>query len=1233
MSGNTAGMGRIINNFGDALSGTPWEWSAALAAPTGPGNAGKIVAAGDSDAFLLARYNPDGTLDTSFGGNNTGFNKQRFDQLNPEWQLTGQCSDAIAQADGKLVLAGSVYGPSTGYDFAVARFNADGTVDATFGNTGAAATDFGPGTDARANALAIDPGTGAITLAGFAGGDLAIARYTATGAPDTTFGNGTGKLTIDLGATADIAYGVTLQPADGKILVTGRSGSDLVVARFNSNGTPDTSFNLTGRRLLDIGGPGDFGYEVAVDPLGRILAAGEAGGHVLLVRLTDYGLPDTTFGGGDGILQDAALAGYWWGVSFQADGRLLVGGGGTDNTPAALPALILGRYLDDGTPDPTFGEGGRVISATGLSRTEVHALGVLDPGEGKISVAGMTLSATGMYDFLIAQYLPENGALIAPAAPSDLTASVFSDTQIDVTYTDNSSDEEGFILEASTDGENFFPVGYADADETSASAEGLDPSTVYWLRVRAENDGVESEPSPAVKTRTAVDGTLATTPVGSYLITASGTYEYPDQPPVFPTLEDDVRYRLTVSGGCSSGSDRANLDQVFAGDAEYIWRMDSLGGGMGPEDIYESINIGLRVSGVEGSTFWGFYNPYYGLYSVDVIGTGDELAAVYQGLAGADLQGQFTLTIDRLSSAWIVAQDSVGGEANEDALTFEVHRSFTGAAEDVTFDLAGEASEGSDYTLTLSSGSGHTVHFESGQSVATITLTPLDDSTPEWTKDIVITLAGVPAQPDGTGTETGGEIVGDDLGLAIEGPEDSEAGHILFVNNNDDDGNDVPDFLDAVASADDPDLIPMHLTVPADEKAGATVTLSLDSAAVRVWDSPAKHGFSHMVVDAGSPTYTWVIGEQVVPDTLWVEVIEPSLALRDVSMTILASDAPARQPPKNPTTTQATTRATGAKVAIREGLVDVTGRKPEKVYSGQNIFLQGEVLPAALDTVTYAWDVPGKAAFDYQIAPDGKATSIIPLSGEWITRQYVSIHWIDGGEHRAVKLNATVGGVTVSRDTTFDVVRPDVHVTCVTQDAFTVTPDNGRVRIEWGNQGNPGQWYGIRFSQPAFPVDKYPGETCWVQLIEREITRVKDDGTWYVQDVQPIPPNIPPNIDASFPYSAAQDAVDIPGTNFAWDLVEELQTTMYAKMILMYRPVKRGGSDSIWIPLRQVNWYMFYEAANTSGTPDGWEILNRGFANDPPDSELVELPEWWRSIQEAAPAYDPNNHPTYIEEM
>ena len=234
---------------------------------------GKLVAAGESwnvleDDFALARYNPDGSLDTNFNG--TG-------KVTTPIGSSDDYADALVlQPDGKLVAAGgSSNGPND--HFALARYNPDGSLDTNFKGTGKVTTVVGA--DDWVNALVLQP-DGKLVAAGVSyqgsNSNFALARYNPDGSLDTTF-HGTGMVTTPIGSGNAFLYALVLQP-DGKLVAAGDSwnGSNYVfaLARYNPDGSLDTSFKGTGKVTTAIGPGDDQANALVLQPDGKLVTAG-----------------------------------------------------------------------------------------------------------------------------------------------------------------------------------------------------------------------------------------------------------------------------------------------------------------------------------------------------------------------------------------------------------------------------------------------------------------------------------------------------------------------------------------------------------------------------------------------------------------------------------------------------------------------------------------------------------------------------------------------------------------------------------------------------------------------------------------------------------------------------------------------------------------------------------------------------------------------------------------------
>jgi uncharacterized delta-60 repeat protein len=236
-----------------------------------------LTAALLAGAMLLlaeAAWATPGALDTSFGSGGKVITGSGYDNV---------AYGVAIQPDGKIVAAGksrkfAVNGADYDYDFTLARRNADGSPDGSFDGDGIVTTAFGSAYD-YARAVALQP-DGKIVAAGFssngANDDFALARYNPDGSLDTGF-DGDGKVTTALGSSYDDAYALALQP-DGKIVVAGSSSNgtnnDFALARYNPNGSLDASFDADGKLTTAIGSYFDSVYAVALQPDGKIVAAG-----------------------------------------------------------------------------------------------------------------------------------------------------------------------------------------------------------------------------------------------------------------------------------------------------------------------------------------------------------------------------------------------------------------------------------------------------------------------------------------------------------------------------------------------------------------------------------------------------------------------------------------------------------------------------------------------------------------------------------------------------------------------------------------------------------------------------------------------------------------------------------------------------------------------------------------------------------------------------------------------
>ena len=365
--------------------------------------AGKVLVAGTSGGRLAAaRYLADGTPDLTFGGAGTG-----WCALDVPGHQVSDVRAAVGH-DGRVVLAGTAVG--TG-EFVVARLTAAGTPDRTFAAGGAdgdgRATVRFPAGPAVARAVTVDA-AGRPVVAGSVGADFAVARLTAAGVADPTFGGGDGRVAADFGGgRVDAAHAVGVQ-ADGRVVLAGSSASaatglaDAAVARLNADGSQDRSFGPSGngRMRVDLGGRHDVARGLAVLPAGA--AGGGAG--LLLVGSSDGDGGDSG-DSGDALLVRLGAAG---GVvrKLRADvegsangaaavavdartGRFVVAGSAR-HPGAGGPFAVVSRYKADLAPDASFGAGGHAVVYGGGGAAEgalSRAVGVSVRPDGGVLVA------------------------------------------------------------------------------------------------------------------------------------------------------------------------------------------------------------------------------------------------------------------------------------------------------------------------------------------------------------------------------------------------------------------------------------------------------------------------------------------------------------------------------------------------------------------------------------------------------------------------------------------------------------------------------------------------------------------------------------------------------------------------------------------------------------------------------------------------------------------------------
>jgi len=386
--------GKVVTDFTNST-----DWLSRIAVQPD----GKIIAIGDthpSHRGALSRYNSDGTLDTTFG--NGG-------KVITAATVRESAAGLLILPNGKIMISGSISVPTeSDTSFVLLRFNSDGSVDPTFGNGGTVTTNINNDND-RAYALArqsdgkiVAAGKRGIQFypSEQRKGNVALARYNPDGSLDATFGNG-GIVVNDFGQGLEsYALEVIIQP-DGRIIIAGESSYQFLVARYNSNGMLDTTFGDDGFALINFSNNWDHGRDAVLQADGKIILVGIAEVNTpydsfAVARVNPDGSLDQSFGNGGKVIM--VNRGDLQAAALQNDGKLIaLGTSGYD--------FQLLRFNLNGSLDSTFGNSGTVTTTFGGSVADGSDL-VLQ-SDGKLLAGGLTSSDIyfNNSDFALARYV------------------------------------------------------------------------------------------------------------------------------------------------------------------------------------------------------------------------------------------------------------------------------------------------------------------------------------------------------------------------------------------------------------------------------------------------------------------------------------------------------------------------------------------------------------------------------------------------------------------------------------------------------------------------------------------------------------------------------------------------------------------------------------------------------------------------------------------------------------
>lgn len=388
---------------------------------------GKILVTGYTEGLsvfrmFIVRYDTSGHPDPTF--------TPVISNLSPAGEIS---LDIAVQADGKIVIAGQTDN-FPNYLLLIARYNSDGSPDSSFGNNGYVLSAVG--SSATAAELAIQP-DGKILVAGTtfqSSNDMLLMRFQSDGSIDSSFGQN-GKALLDINNNPQEGIAMALQP-DGKIVVAGSTASmqtafDAVCARYLPNGLPDLNFGTNGVYISTQNTTDDdAAYGIALQPDGKIVLAGYTYTNFtysdnLIIRLDSAGIPDNTFNGNgyvvhNGNSNDHAATN----VLIQPDGKIVI----TGHRYNTNKDLMLARFNATGTIDTTFGNAGNVY--TDIAQDLDQSTASVIQSDGKILLTGYYFDS-GIENMVVTRYLPnatvslnevaaESGILIWPQPASEL---------------------------------------------------------------------------------------------------------------------------------------------------------------------------------------------------------------------------------------------------------------------------------------------------------------------------------------------------------------------------------------------------------------------------------------------------------------------------------------------------------------------------------------------------------------------------------------------------------------------------------------------------------------------------------------------------------------------------------------------------------------------------------------------------------------------------------------------
>ncbi|HQA76519.1 MAG TPA: T9SS type A sorting domain-containing protein [Salinivirgaceae bacterium] len=613
---------------------------------------GKIIIVGEakpsSFSFTVIRLNNDGSFDSSFGTNGVVQSSH----------ASGARGRGVAlQSDGKIVVCGSSWAGGSNYSALVVRYNANGTIDNTFGVNG-----FAHLTGLYNSKRVAIQGDGKIVIGGFSSNDnYGLARLNSDGTLDVSFGSNGYVITQmeDTNGTNVASYveDIALQN-DGKVVavgfaVCGETANDFVIARYNSDGTLDNTFNGTGIIIEDLGTCADFAISVKIQSDNKIVVGGHKETQLIVgvpdydlavIRLNPDGTKDTSFGTNGYTYVNAGVeASYNNDIAIQDDGKILYAGQGANYSTNKYDMLV-GRLNSDGSIDNSFGENGYMLYNP--TNNESHTSSMAIDNDGKIVIVGKSpIELGGLFHFRVMRLMGEAEGEAIPEVY--VTINNIAATTFDINFIPNAFCQSyTFVAMTAAEVAQWLPVmgnmpniikafGISKTGAYTHNYTGMIPNTEYFVYTLCiDNDGVEAQyDSVSVHTTTLGGGGVATAEVGVYEVTDTTAKTV-----VTPNIEtSEFHYGIMTKEYFEEIGEEAAID-YFKNDNEpyyetHIWTWYTLeaetdykvvavcknaSDEWGPATIVDFRTKPVSIDEFDFSTILVYPNPSSGLFTIQL---------------------------------------------------------------------------------------------------------------------------------------------------------------------------------------------------------------------------------------------------------------------------------------------------------------------------------------------------------------------------------------------------------------------------------------------------------------------------------------------------------------------------------------------------------------------------------------------------------------------------------------